>query len=116
MSRLGWVPGQRLLAVVWGKGGNVGTGVGAGTVAVGFTGALVGMADGKAEGVAEGTNVAVVGASVVAVPQPAIINPTNIKSRTREVSFRFISQLPSASSYLEQRPMWASPAPNERSE
>jgi hypothetical protein len=92
MSRLGWVPGQRLLSVVRGKGGNVGTGVGAGTVAVGFTGALVGVADGKAEGVAEGANVAV-GVSVVAVPQPTINNPTNIKSRTREISFRLMRQL-----------------------
>ena len=80
------MPGQRLLSVVRGNGGNVGTGVGAGTVAVGFTGALVGVADGKAEGVA-------VGVSVVVVPQPTINNPTNIKSRTREVSFRLMRQL-----------------------
>ena len=72
---------------------------------MGFTGALVGVADGKAEGVAEGANVAeggagdaeagrvAVGVSVVAVPQPAINNPTNIKSRTREVSFRLMRQL-----------------------
>jgi hypothetical protein len=100
MSRLGWVPGQRLLAVVWGKGGNVGTGIGAGTVAVGFTGALVGMAEGAnvadgGAGDAEAGRVAV-GVSVVAVPQLAINNPTNIRFRKREVSFRFIDQLPAA--------------------
>jgi hypothetical protein len=91
MSRLGWVPGQRLLSVVRGKGGNVGTGIGAGIVAVGFTGALVGVVEGKAEGVAEGANVAV-GVGVVAVPQPTINKPTTIKSRTRETSFRFMCQ------------------------
>ena len=91
------MPGQRLLSVVRGKGGNVGTGVGAGTVAVGFTGALVGVAEGAnvaegGAGDAEAGRVAV-GVSVVAVPQPAINNPTNIKSRTREVSFRLMRQL-----------------------
>lgn len=91
MSRLGWVPGQRLLAVVRGKGGNVGTGVGTGTVAVGFTGALVGVAEGGA-GDAEAGRVAV-GVSVVAVLQPVINNPTKLKLRTREVSFRLMRQL-----------------------
>jgi len=92
------VPGQRLLSVVRGKGGNVGTGVGAGTVAVGFTGALVGVSEGAnvAEGGAGEAGRVAVGVNVVAVPQPAINNPTNIKSRTREVSFRFIGQLPAA--------------------
>ena len=67
---------------------------------MGFTGALVGVAEGAnvAEGGAEDAEAerVAVGVSVVAVPQPAINNPTNIKSKTREVSFRFIGQLPAA--------------------
>jgi hypothetical protein len=63
------------------------------------------MAEGRAEGVTEGTNVAeggagdaeagrvAVGVSVVAVPQPAINNTTNINSRTREVSFQLMRPL-----------------------
>ena len=63
---------------------------------MGFTGALVGVADGKTEGVTEGgaedaeAGRVAVGVSVVAVPQLAINNPTNVKSRTREVSFRLM--------------------------
>jgi hypothetical protein len=103
MSMLGWVSGQILLPVVRGKGGNVGTGVGAGTVAVGFTCALVGVAEGRAEGVTEGANVGgagdaeagrvAVGAGVAAWPHPAIHTPATIKSRMREASFRFKGQL-----------------------
>jgi hypothetical protein len=87
-----------------GEGG--GNGVGGITVAVRVgRGVRVGAAEGRAEGVTEGAGVAeggaeeaeaarvAVGVSVVAVPQPAINNPTNINSRTREVSFWFMGQL-----------------------
>jgi hypothetical protein len=102
MSRLGWVSGQRLLLVVRGKGGNVGTGVGAGPLAVAFTGALVVVAMGAVPAESVGVDVGAervrMGVEGAALRQPATNNPINIKWRANGIILLVMGQCSSSTS------------------